>query len=43
MWHHVTCFAQVRSELAYFESGDKLTGFKGLKKEDQADVKKQIP
>ncbi|XP_018568768.1 poly [ADP-ribose] polymerase [Anoplophora glabripennis] len=43
MWHHVTCFAQLRSELAFFECGDKLPGFKSLKKEDQAVVKKEIP
>ncbi|XP_028137799.2 poly [ADP-ribose] polymerase isoform X1 [Diabrotica virgifera virgifera] len=38
LWHHVTCFAQVRADLGYFESGDKLPGFKGLKKEDQDTV-----
>lgn len=43
MWHHVSCFAQVRSDLAYYESGDKLPGFKSLKSEDQQEVKKQIP
>lgn len=42
-WHHVTCFAQLRSELGYYESGDKLPGFKTLKKADQDDVKKQLP
>ncbi|XP_072398728.1 poly [ADP-ribose] polymerase [Diabrotica undecimpunctata] len=42
LWHHVTCFAQVRSDLGYFESGDKLPGFKGLKKEDQNTVIKAI-
>ncbi|KAJ8919846.1 hypothetical protein NQ315_006375 [Exocentrus adspersus] len=43
MWHHVTCFAQIRAELGYFESADKLPGFKTLNKEDQAQVKKEIP
>nr|XP_023025730.1 poly [ADP-ribose] polymerase [Leptinotarsa decemlineata] len=42
LWHHVTCFAQVRSDLGYFESGDKLPGFKSLKQEDQKNVKKQV-
>ncbi|XP_057662049.1 poly [ADP-ribose] polymerase [Diorhabda carinulata] len=42
MWHHVSCFAQLRSDLGYFESGDKLPGFKGLSKDDQENVKKQI-
>lgn len=41
-WHHLTCFAQLRSELGYFESGDKLPGFKSLKKEDQEEVKKAL-
>lgn len=43
LWHHVTCFAQIRSDLAYFESGDKLPGFKTLSNEDQAKVKQQVP
>lgn len=43
MWHHVTCFAKMRSELGYFESGNKLPGFKTLSKADQAEVVKQIP
>nr|CAI5827669.1 unnamed protein product [Callosobruchus analis] len=43
MWHHVQCFAQLRSELGYYESADKLPGFKGLSAKDQADVKKQLP
>lgn len=42
-WHHLACFANLRSELGYFESADKLPGFKQLKKEDQQEAKKQIP
>lgn len=42
MWHHVACFAQVRADLGYFESGDKLPGFNTLSKEDQAEVKKVV-
>ncbi|CAH2012006.1 unnamed protein product [Acanthoscelides obtectus] len=43
MWHHVQCFAQLRADLGFFESADKLPGFKGLSPKDQVEVKKQIP
>ncbi|KAF2885554.1 hypothetical protein ILUMI_20622 [Ignelater luminosus] len=43
LWHHATCFAKLRAELGYFESADKLAGFKTLSKADQEEVKKQIP
>ncbi|XP_018335477.1 poly [ADP-ribose] polymerase [Agrilus planipennis] len=43
MWHHLTCFAKLRSELQYFEGADKLPGFKTLNKEDQTVAKKEIP
>ncbi|XP_017778505.1 PREDICTED: poly [ADP-ribose] polymerase [Nicrophorus vespilloides] len=43
MWHHLTCFAKLRSELGYFECGDKLPGFKSMKKSDQDEVIKEIP
>lgn len=43
LWHHYTCFAKLRAELGYFESADKLPGFKSLKKEDQTEVLRQIP
>ena len=42
-WHHLTCFAKLRSELGYFESGDKLPGFNKLKAKDKDEVKKQLP
>lgn len=42
-WHHVECFAQLRSELGWFESGEKLPGYRNLKKDDQAVVKKHLP
>lgn len=42
-WHHLTCFAKLRAELGYFESADKLPGYKQLKKEDQQEAKQQIP
>lgn len=43
MWHHLTCFAQIRSEIGYFECGDKLPGYKQLKKDDQKEVVKVLP
>lgn len=43
IWHHVDCFAKLREELGYFESGEKLPGFNILSKEDQKEVKKALP
>ncbi|GLV44778.1 Poly-(ADP-ribose) polymerase [Carabus blaptoides fortunei] len=43
MWHHLDCFAKLRSELKYFETGEKLPGFKSLKVDDQKNVKVQLP
>lgn len=43
LWHHVECFAQLRSDLGWFESGEALPGFKSLSKDDRAQVKKHIP
>lgn len=42
-WHHLSCFTKLRSELGYYESADKIPGFKGLSKEDQAEAKKLLP
>lgn len=41
--HHVECFAQLRSELAWFESAEKLPGFKSLSRDDKENTKKHIP
>lgn len=41
-WHHVECFAQLRSELGWYASGEDLPGFKQLSKEDKAVVKKHL-
>lgn len=41
--HHVECFAQLRTELGWFESAEMLPGFKTLTEEDQEMVKKHIP
>ena len=42
-WHHLECFAKLREELVFFESGDMLPGFESLKKEDKDSVKKALP
>jgi len=42
-WHHVECFAKLRDELEFWESGDCLPGIKSLKKEDQQLVKEKLP
>ncbi|PSN54639.1 Poly [ADP-ribose] polymerase [Blattella germanica] len=42
-WHHVECFAKLRDELEFWESGEDLPGIKTLKKEDQAMVKQNLP
>lgn len=43
IWHHVDCFAKMRSELGWYETAEKLPGFKRLSKEDQEKVIEQIP
>lgn len=43
IWHHVECFAQLRSELGWFESAEKLPGFKSLSKDEQQAAKKHVP
>lgn len=43
IWHHVECFAQIRSELGWFASAEILPGFKSLSKDDQQAAKKHIP
>ncbi|XP_026467314.1 poly [ADP-ribose] polymerase-like [Ctenocephalides felis] len=43
LWHHLECFAKMRTELEYFESGDILPGFKSLSKNDKSEVLKQLP
>jgi poly [ADP-ribose] polymerase len=42
-WHHVECFAKLRDELEFWESGDCLPGIKSLKKEDQQLEKNKLP
>lgn len=43
LWHHIECFAQLRGELGWLANGEELPGFKSLKSEDKAEVKKAIP
>lgn len=43
IWHHVECFAQLRSTLGWFESGSKIPGFKSLSQDDKQTVEKHIP
>ncbi|XP_013111859.1 poly [ADP-ribose] polymerase [Stomoxys calcitrans] len=43
LWHHVECFAQLRSELGWFDSGKNLPGFEGLQDEDKEIVLKALP
>ncbi|CAG9763321.1 unnamed protein product [Ceutorhynchus assimilis] len=42
-WYHLTCFAQLRSELGYYESATKIPGYKGLDKADQQEAAKALP
>lgn len=41
-WYHVLCFARLRSELNWWESGEMLPGFKRLREEDKESVKEHI-
>ncbi|XP_045461901.1 poly [ADP-ribose] polymerase [Harmonia axyridis] len=43
MWHHLSCFAKLRSDLRFYEAASALPGFKSLSKEDQKEALKQIP
>lgn len=43
MWHHLPCFAKLRKDLEFWESGNSLPGVSSLKPSDQDDVCKQLP
>ncbi|XP_020806219.1 poly [ADP-ribose] polymerase [Drosophila serrata] len=43
LWHHLECFAQLRTELGWFDSGENLPGYSLLKSEQQTEVKNLIP
>ncbi|XP_015184102.1 PREDICTED: poly [ADP-ribose] polymerase [Polistes dominula] len=42
-WYHLECFVKLRKELEFFDQADSLAGIKSLSKEDQANVKKELP
>ncbi|KAH8234048.1 hypothetical protein KR032_007804 [Drosophila birchii] len=43
LWHHLECFAQLRTELGWYMSGENLPGYSILKSDHQAEVKNLIP
>ncbi|EDV98556.1 poly [ADP-ribose] polymerase [Drosophila grimshawi] len=43
VWHHLECFAKMRSDLGWFDTGETLPGYKGLKADDKAEVLKLLP
>lgn len=42
-WYHLQCFARLRSQIGWLQSGEMLPGFKRLSEQDKEMVKKQIP
>lgn len=42
-WHHLDCFAKLRNEFSFFESGDALPGAKSLGADDLKLLKKALP
>lgn len=42
-WHHVECFAKLRVDFSYYESGDQLSGAEALSKEDLQSLKAALP
>ncbi|XP_032296678.1 poly [ADP-ribose] polymerase [Drosophila virilis] len=43
VWHHLECFAQMRSDVGWFDTGENLPGYKLLKDEDKELVLKLLP
>lgn len=43
LWHHLDCFAKLRTELGWFAAGDQLPGYQTLKKDDQKRVDGLLP
>ncbi|XP_075147424.1 poly [ADP-ribose] polymerase-like isoform X2 [Haematobia irritans] len=43
LWHHVECFAQLRTELGWLDTGNNLPGFKTLKECDMELVANLLP
>ncbi|KAL7291310.1 hypothetical protein TKK_0014913 [Trichogramma kaykai] len=42
-WHHLDCFAKIRSDLGYFDSGTNIPGANTLSVEDKDKLKKALP
>lgn len=43
VWHHLECFAKMRSDVGWFDTGENLPGYKLLKDEDKEVVLKLLP
>ncbi|XP_041673808.1 poly [ADP-ribose] polymerase-like isoform X2 [Drosophila eugracilis] len=43
LWHHLACFAQLRSDLGWLDSGENMSGFTNLSNDDQIEVQKVLP
>lgn len=43
MWHHLDCFAKLRTELSWFGSGKDLPGYTQLTADDKSSVNAALP
>lgn len=43
LWHHLDCFAKLRTELGWFAAADQLPGYGALKKDDQKRLIESLP
>lgn len=43
LWHHLDCFAKLRTELGWFAAGNQLPGYSTLRKDDQKQVDDVLP
>lgn len=43
LWHHLECFAQIRNDLGWLDTGENLPGYKQLKAEEKNKVKQLLP
>lgn len=43
LWHHLDCFAKLRSELSWFGAGNQLPDYKSLNVADKAKVDAALP
>ncbi|KAL1517903.1 hypothetical protein ABEB36_001606 [Hypothenemus hampei] len=42
-WHHLSCFAELRAQLGFFESASKIPGFENLNKSEKEEALEAIP